>query len=270
MTDVELPGPGSAAISFDSKDRPYWLWVMLGLIGLLVLAVIFNDDYQEAFFEIIPGMRLTLILTAGSFVLSMALGLLIGIARVSNNKFASTAAQVYIEFVRGVPMIVFIFAIALVLVPEAVNGFNGLFGTEVKTRTVSFAWRGGIALCLFYAAFIAEVFRAGIQSVPSGQIEAGKAVGLSSRSIMRHITLPQAVRNTFPALGNDLIALMKDTSLVSVIAAAELTYEARIYQGSSFKVRETFFILMVIYVTLTLTLSLILRWWEGRIAIPDR
>lgn len=270
MTDVELPGPGSSMVSFDTKDRPYWLYVMLGLIAALGVAVVFNEDYQEAFFEIIPGMRLTLILTAGSFIVSMALGLVIGIARVSNNKIASTTAQVYIEFVRGVPMIVFIFAIALVLVPEAVKGFNAISGLDIRTRTVSFAWRGGIALCLFYAAFIAEVFRAGIQSVPSGQIEAGKAVGLSGRSIMRHITLPQAIRNTFPALGNDLIALMKDTSLVSVIAAAELTYEARIYQGSSFKVRETFFILMVIYVTMTLILSLILRWWEARIAIPDR
>ncbi len=257
-------------ISFDDKDRPYWLFVMLGVIGLLIVAVVFSDAYQEAFFEIIPGMKLTLILTAGSFVVSMALGLIIGIARVSSNKIASTAAQVYIEFVRGVPMIVFIFAIALVLVPEGVKGFNSISGLDIRTRSVSFAWRGGIALCLFYAAFIAEVFRAGIQSVPTGQIEAGKAVGLSGRSIMRHITLPQAIRNTFPALGNDLIALMKDTSLVSVIAAAELTYEARIYQGSSFRVRETFFILMVIYVTLTLALSLVLRWWEGRIAIPDR
>ncbi len=87
---------------------------------------------------------------------------------------------------------------------------------------------------------------------------------------MRKITLPQAVRNTLPALGNDLIALFKDTSLVSVIAAAELTYNARIYQGSSFRVRETFFILMVIYVTLTLILSLALRFLEGRLAIPDR
>lgn len=256
--------------SEDSKERPWWLFVMLGIIALMVVLVLFSDAYQEAFFEIIPGLKLTAILTAASFVVSIVLGLGLGIARLSKNRLISTAAQVYIEFIRGVPMLVFIFAIALVLIPESVKGINSLFGLEIKTRSVGNEWRGGIALCLFYAAFIAEVFRAGIQSVPTGQIEAGKAIGLSSRAIMRRITLPQAIRNTLPALGNDLIALMKDTSLVSVIAAAELTYKARIYQGSSFRIRETFFILMVIYVTLTLGLSLILRWYEGYMAIPDR
>jgi len=241
---------------------------MLAIVGVLVLAVIFSEQYREAFDNIIPGLRNTLILTAAAFVVSMFLGFGLGIARMSRSRIVSTIASVYIEFVRGVPMIVFIFAIALMAVPETVGLINDWFGTEIKTRSVSNLWRGGIALSLFYAAFIAEVVRAGIQSVPTGQIEAGRALGMSRRAIMRRITLPQAIRNTLPALGNDLIALMKDTSLVSVIAAAELTYEARIYQGSSFRVRETFFILMVIYVVMTLILSLILQWWERRIAIP--
>jgi polar amino acid transport system permease protein len=130
------------------------------------------------------------------------------------------------------------------------------------------AVRGGIALSLFYAAFIAEVFRAGIQSVPRDQSQAGTALGLTDRQVMRKIVLPQAVRNMLPALGNDLIALMKDTSLVSVLAVRELTQMARLYSGSSFRFRESFFVLMVIYVVLTLGLSLMLRWYERRIAIP--
>jgi len=261
----------NSVTKFDFRGSfPWWLAIMLGIIGWLIFLVLTSDAYQEAFNEIIPGLRATLILTAGSFVVSIFLGLFIGIARMSKNPLINTPATVYIEFIRGVPMLVFIFAIALVLVPEGVKGLNSLLGTEITTRSVSQIWRGGIALCLFYAAFIAEVFRAGIQSVPSGQIEAGKALGLNGRTIMRKVTLPQAVRNTLPALGNDLIALFKDTSLVSVIAAAELTYNARIYQGSSFRVRETFFILMVIYVTLTLILSLALRFIESRLAIPNR
>jgi polar amino acid transport system permease protein len=87
---------------------------------------------------------------------------------------------------------------------------------------------------------------------------------------MRLIVLPQAVRNMLPALGNDLIALMKDTSLVSVLAVRELTQMARLYSGSTFRFREAFFILMVIYVVLTLGLSLLLRWYEKRVAIPGR
>jgi polar amino acid transport system permease protein len=128
--------------------------------------------------------------------------------------------------------------------------------------------RVAAALALFYAAFIAEVFRAGIQSVPRTQSEAGRSMGLSEGDITRKIVLPQAVRNMLPALGNDLISLMKDSSLVSVMAVRELTQLARLYSGSTFRFRESFFILMVIYVVLTLGLSLLLRWYERRIAIP--
>ncbi len=255
--------------SFDSQTFPFWLVIMVGIIGFMVVQILVNDDYQEAFREIIPGLWLTLQLTAASFVASLFLGLGIGLARISKNPVLSTLAQVYIEFVRGVPMLVFIFVIAFVLTPDVVDLINWAVSGDYRTRDIApNALRGGVALSLFYAAFIAEVVRAGVQSVGKGQVEAGMAVGLKRRTILRRIVLPQAFRNTFPALGNDLIALMKDTSLVSVIAAAELTYNARIYQGSSFKVRETFFILAVIYVVLTLILSLILRTVEKRIEIP--
>ena len=261
----------SAKTSFDLKEGfPYWLAIMLGIIGFMVLQVIVNDAYREAYEEIIPGLKLTLILTAGSFVASMLLGLFIGVARVSSNRFLETISRVYIEFVRGMPMLVWLFLIALVLTPDAVDLVNSIFGTDIRTRTVTFAWRGAIALCLFYAAFLAEVFRAGIQSVDYGQKEAGRALGLTDRQVLRKITLPQAFRNTLPAFGNDLIALMKDTSLISVIAGAELTYSARIYSGSSFRFREAFFVLAVFYVTLTLILSLLLQLWERRLAIPGQ
>lgn len=269
-SDTTIAATSSRTQIDRSEGFPWWLVIMGAIIGAMVLAVLFSDNYQEAFVEIIPGMATTLKLTVGAFIASMVLGLLLGVARLSKNPFINAPATVYIEFVRGVPMIVFVFAIGLMLTPDLVDLWNWIFSSEVKTRSISNVWRGGIALSLFYAAFIAEVFRAGIQSVHSGQIEAGKALGLSSRTILRRVTLPQAIRNVMPALGNDLIALMKDTSLVSVIAAAELTYEARIYQGSSFRIRETFFILMVIYVVMTLALSLVLRWYEGRIAIPGQ
>lgn len=171
-------------------------------------------------------------------------------------------ATLYIEFVRGVPMLVWIFTIALVVVPS----FTNLL--DLQPRAVNEAMRATVALSMFYAAFIAEVFRAGIQSVPKGQIEAGKAVGLTDSQILRNITLPQAVRNMLPALGNDLIALMKDTSLVSVLAVNELTQMARLYAGSSFRFRESYFVLVILYVSLTLILSLLLRWYETRIRIP--
>lgn len=261
----------SNTTDFNLKDGfPYWLVVMLGIIGWMVVQIITTDVYREAFNEIRPGLNLTLITTAGAFLASMVLGLGIGLARLSRNRFVETLARVYIEFVRGMPMLVWLFLIALVLTVDFVDFINWIFQSDVKARTISFAWRGSIALSLFYAAFLAEVFRAGIQSVPSGQKEAGRALGLSQRQIMANVTIPQAFRNTLPAIGNDLIALMKDTSLISVIAAAELTYRARIYSGSSFRFREAFFVLAVFYLALTLLLSLLLQLWERKLRVPGR
>jgi polar amino acid transport system permease protein len=130
------------------------------------------------------------------------------------------------------------------------------------------ALRGTLALGIIYAAFIAEVFRAGIQSISTGQREAGRSIGLSERQIMRFVVLPQAIRNIMPALGNDLIALLKDSSLVSIIAVRELTQMTRLYTGSSFRFMEGFLVLTGFYLVLTVGLSLLLRWYERRIAIP--
>lgn len=244
---------------------------MVAIIVALILAIIFVPAYTEAFENIFPipwswteGIALTLYLTFGSFVVATGLGLGIGLARVSKSTWLSNTAALYIEFIRGIPMLVFIFFIALSLAPDFADLIN------ISSRSISQALRGAAALSLFYAAFIAEVFRAGIQSVGREQSEAGRALGLTDRQIMRKIVLPQAVRNMLPALGNDLIALMKDTSLVSVLAVRELTQMARLYYGGSFRFRESFFILMVIYVVLTLTLSLVLRWYEKRVRIPGR
>ncbi len=266
--DRIAPHPGGA-YKIEGREFPWWLAGLLAIIAAMVVAILFSEEYQQAFtrifpvpFNLIEGIAMTLYLTIGSFVVATFLGLFIGLARVSKKTAVSNLAALYIEFIRGIPMLVFIFAVALVLVPD----FASLI--DQPSRAIPMAVRGGIALSLFYAAFIAEVFRAGIQSVPRDQSQAGTALGLTDRQVMRKIVLPQAVRNMLPALGNDLIALMKDTSLVSVLAVRELTQMARLYSGSSFRFRESFFVLMVIYVVLTLGLSLLLRWYERKIAIP--
>ncbi|MEE9177175.1 MAG: amino acid ABC transporter permease [Acidimicrobiia bacterium] len=266
--DRIAPHPGGA-YKIEGREFPWWLAGLLAIIAAMVVAILFSEEYQQAFtrifpvpFNLIEGIAMTLYLTIGSFVVATFLGLFIGLARVSKKTAVSNLAALYIEFIRGIPMLVFIFAVALVLVPDFADLINQ------PSRAIPMAVRGGIALSLFYAAFIAEVFRAGIQSVPRDQSQAGTALGLTDRQVMRKIVLPQAVRNMLPALGNDLIALMKDTSLVSVLAVRELTQMARLYSGSSFRFRESFFVLMVIYVVLTLGLSLLLRWYERKIAIP--
>lgn len=273
---IKGASPGQSVIGWDARDFPWWLVGMSVLIAGMAAAVFVNSDYNEAFRSIIGGLGLTLLLTVGSFIASIFLGLFIGLGRITGTSAGTETSRsvirtiirnvstLYIELVRGVPMLVFIFLIAQVIAPDFADLIN------VESRSIAPAIRAAAALSLFYAAFIAEVFRAGIQSVPRGQVEAGRAVGLSDGQIMRRITLPQAVRNMLPALGNDLISLMKDTSLVSVLAVRELTQMARLYTGSTFRFREGFFVLVVLYVSLTLALSLLLRWYERRIAIPGR
>jgi len=264
------PTPG-LAYRFDKREFPWWLVVMVLIIVVMVVAIIFDPNYREAFSRIFPvpfaatqGIMLTLYVTAGSFIVAVFLGLFIGLARLSKRALIRNAAAVYIEFIRGIPMLVFIFAIAFFIAPD----FSEIVGQE--RGWVPQVIRASAALSFFYAAFIAEVFRAGIQSVDRTQSEAGRALGLTERQITKKVVLPQAVRNMLPALGNDLISLMKDTSLVSVLAVREMTQLAKLYSGSTFRFRETYLILMVIYVVLTLSLSLLLRWYERKISIPGR
>jgi len=272
LPETEPPAPTvGGAYRFDAKEFPWWLVATLAIIGTMAVAVIVDENYREAFQSIFPipftwiqGIMMTFYLTFGSFIVATGLGLLIGLGRVSKNSWLSNISATYIELIRGIPMLVFIFLVAQVLVPDFADIINQ------PSRAFDPALRAGAALSLFYAAFIAEVFRAGIQSVPREQSEAGRALGLHERRIMRKIVLPQAVRNMLPALGNDLISLMKDTSLVSVLAVREVTQMARLYAGGTFRFRESYFILAMIYVVLTLGLSLILRWYEKRIAVPGR
>ena len=187
------------------------------------------------------------------------MGLFLGIGRISDNKFLSTISRTYIEFVRGIPILILIFTMAFVVVVDAAEFFN------INNGNVPMIIRAIIALSVFYGAYIAEVFRAGIESVPVGQREGGASLGLSERQVMRHIVLPQAFRNMLPALGNDFISMMKDSSLLSVLAVQDLTYKGRLYSGSTFRFQETYLVLTVLYLCITLLLSGLQRRLERRL-----
>ena len=140
----------------------------------------------------------------------------------------------------------------------------------LKVRDLSLLWRAVISLTIGYSAFIAEVFRAGIQSVDAGQIEAAKALGLSGWQRFRLIIMPQALRTILPPLGNDFVAMVKDSSLVSVLGVADLTQMGKVYASGSFRVFETYSIVAYIYLILTVGLSLMLRALERRMRAAER
>ena len=243
-----------------TKGFPWWSIAMVLVLVVLAWYIIVDSDFQEAFTRIAPGLWITIQATLFSFLIASVLGLVAGIGRLSNNTVARNVATFYIEFVRGVPILVILLVVAFVLVPNTLRAVN------VPNNTVSVLWRGFISLSFFYGAYIAEVFRAGIESVDKGQMEAARSQGMSQRQAMRYIILPQAVRNILPALGNDFIAMLKDSSLLSVLAVREITYQGRIFVGSTFRFRETYLVLTVLYLAMTLILSLILRWNERRLS----
>jgi len=220
---------------------------------------LFTERYRDAWDRISVGIGFTIRTTVLAFAISLALGLVLAVGRMSRNIVARNIARTYIEFIRGVPILPLIFFLALVVVPDVAAwlGFDN--------RSISTEWRGVIALAIIYGAYIAEVFRGGVQSVPRGQTEAGLSLGLSRRATLRRVVFPQALRAIIPPLGNDFIAILKDSSLLSVLAVGEVTLRARQYAAGSFRFRESYVVLVFIYVSLVLVLSFALGQLERRL-----
>jgi polar amino acid transport system permease protein len=188
-------------------------------------------------------------------------------------------ATFLVEIVRGVPVLVLLLYIAFVFFPWLIDGLNALgtslvatennlltaLGqplTEIILRDVPNVARVIFALVLAYGVFLSEIFRAGIQSIEPGQAEAARALGMNRPQVMLYIILPQAIRNILPALGNDFIAMLKDSSLVSVLGVPDLTNQTRLYIASTFRTFEGYNIMAFLYLSMTLILSLLVRGVE--------
>ncbi len=258
--NVDTPTPLISRASL--REFPWWLLIILAIIAFMAVRISIDPVYQHIFGTILQGLTTTLYVTGVSFIFALVLGLILGLGRTSRNLIFRNLAITYIEFIRGVPILVLIFAISFAVVPTVMPALANLVGVE--KLDISLQSRAIIALVLIYSAYIAEIFRAGIESVGTGQMEAARSMGMSHVQAMRHIILPQAIRNVMPALGNDLIALLKDTSLVSVLGVREITQISRLSVSSSFRYEETYFILTLFYLTMTLILSLLLQWIQRR------
>jgi len=235
---------------------PWWLVGIIGVLLLMGYVIATNPDFNRSFRVIVPGIQLTIYTTLVGFAAALIIGLIAGLGRISQNVFIRNLATAYVEFVRGVPILVLIFTVAFVFVPP----LGSLLGI-----TISQSSRAIIALALIYGAYIAEVFRAGIESIAKGQMEAARSLGMTYVQGMWYIILPQAIRNVLPALGNDFIAMLKDSSLVSVLAVRDITQLARLDSGSSFRFRENYLVLTFLYLVMTLLLSLLLQFIQRRL-----
>ena len=258
---------------------PYWLLAMI-LLGILFLGVMLtNESYTVILKAVAQGVYVTVYVTLIAFALAMLFGLLLGLMRVSGSRLAREVSTFYVELVRGVPMLVILYYIAFVGAPPVVAGINWIgdllqgtrimaqLGTplaELRVRDVNFTARAIFALTIGYSAFISEIFRAGIQSIGRGQMEAARSLGMSSGQAMRYVILPQAVRNVLPPLGNDFIAMLKDSSLVSVLGVQDITQLGKVYSASTFRFFETYNVVAYLYLVMTVGLALVVRVIEKR------
>lgn len=202
------------------------------------------------------GLKYTILLSLTAICISIVIGLLVALPGISKNPFARAFNRVYVELFRAIPL--------LVMILWVYYGLPIMMGLAINVF-----WAGVIALALSDSAFEAEIFRAGIQSIDRGQLEASDSLGLGYVDRMRYIVLPQALRRVLPPLGNQLVYMLKMSSLVSVIGMEELTRRANELVTAEYRPLETYTVLILEYLVLILLVSAGVRWLERRLASRD-
>jgi len=264
---------------------PWWVIILIAAGILSIFLIISDANYYATFQFLLYGVVTTLRITLTAFPIAVIIGLFTGLARLSKNPIIYTAATIYVEVMRGIPIVVLLLMVAFAFVPISVEIINNVGGwglhlfsstflvnistsmAEFSIRSISMELRAIFALAIAYGAFEAEIFRGGIQSIGKGQMEAARSLGMSYLQCMRFIILPQAVRIVLPPLGNDFIALLKDSSLATVLAVSELTQLTRVRKASTFRVMETFTVAAFLYLSLTLLLSAAVKYLERKMKI---
>lgn len=252
---------------------PYWLLVILFLAVFFLWHALTDSDYRVILFAVAQGIVTTLYVSFLAYAFSTVLGLIIGLMRISPLRLMRESASFYTEIIRGVPMLVLLYYIAFVGAPALIQGVNWLcqpiinlgLMDALSVRKFNFVWRAILALTIGYSAFISEIFRAGIESVDKGQVEAANALGMTRWQGMRHVILPQAIRNVLPPLCNEFVAMIKDSALVSALGVQDITQLGKVYSASTFKFFETYNVVAFLYLVMTISLSLMVRGLEGHL-----
>lgn len=254
---------------------PYWLLAAL-LLGVLAFwTIINNEGYQVIFEAVRKGIWTTVYVSLVSYGLAIALGLVWMLMRISPWRLLQEVSSFFVEIIRGIPMLVILYIISFAAAPALVTLVNTLGGPliaagvmeELSIRQVDFTARAVLALSIGYSAFISEILRAGIESIDKEQTEAAQTEGAGYWQTMRFILLPQAVRNVLPALGNEFIAMLKDSALVSVLGVQDITQLGKVYAASTFDFFGTYGIVALLYLVMTLGLALLVRWMEQRLEL---
>lgn len=245
-------GDGAAIPSKKDKGlfNAWFVSLIFALSALAGLLLWKPDPYLDIIKFLPDGILVTFEVTVSSIFLAMIIGLFTGLGRLSSNWFVNLIASTYVEVVRGIPLLVQLFYIYY-----AVAKF-----IQVPAMVAAI-----MAMSVCYGAYMGEVFRAGIESIDKGQTEASLSLGFNKTQTMFYVILPQAWRTILPPVGNEFIALLKDTSLVSILAVADLLRRGREYASTTFDYFETYTMVAIIYLLITLTLSKLVSIMEERL-----
>ncbi|WP_028585735.1 amino acid ABC transporter permease [Desulfogranum mediterraneum] len=250
-------GDGAAIPSPDDKGlvSAWWIALIGTLILVIALPLVQPDPYLKILKFIPDGILITFQVTIMSILLAIVIGLLTGLGRISENRLINLAASLYVEVVRGIPLLVQLFYIYFAL------------GRLVRVPDIVAAV---VAMAVCYGAYMGEVIRAGIKSIDFGQTEASLSLGFNRRQTMAYVILPQAWRTILPPVGNEFIALLKDTSLVSILAVSDILRRGREFAAESFNYFETYTMIALIYLLITLILSKLISIMEHRLSHYER
>lgn len=255
-TVVEVGDGAAIPLKSDVGLFTAWRVAFFGAIAIIAgLTVTRPDPYWQILKFVPDGVAVTFEVTLGAILLALVIGLFTGLGRLARNSLVNGVASLYVEVIRGIPLLVQIFYIYYAL------------GRIVHIPDI---YSAVIAMAVCYGAYMGEIFRAGIQSIPKGQMEAARSLGMTHTQAMRHIIVPQAFKVVLPPIGNEFIALLKDSSLVSILAVSDLLRRGREFASESFSYFETYTIVALIYLVLTLFLSKVIGIMEERVGVDKR
>lgn len=255
-TRIEVTDGALIPDSAEKSIFSAWNISFFGALLILIILPIAAPDPYKAIIKFIPdGIVTTFKVTILSIIFALFVGLFAGLGRLSRTRILNRIATIYVEVVRGIPLLVQLFYIYYAL------------GKLVQLPRMTSAI---IAMTFCYGAYMGEIFRAGIQSVPQGQMEAALALGMTRTQAIWKVILPQTFRIILPPVGNEFIALLKDSSLVSILAVSDLLRRGREFASTSFMYFETYTVVALVYLVITLFLSRIVAYMEQRLKVDGR
>jgi polar amino acid transport system permease protein len=246
------------------RQDPWWWLVVVVIAIILLLVLLIPYPFKDIVVFARSGILVTVLVTVTSYFLMLILGLLGGLGRLSKNKLIFGISSLYVEIIRGIPLLVQLIAwyFASPVLIQKIGIFIN-FAPLINYRANPIV-TAIIAITVCYGAYMSEIVRSGIQSVPKGQMEAARSLGMTHFQAMRYVVLPQAFRVILPPMGNEFIALLKDSSLVSVVAVADITRKGREFMAAHFNPIETWLMIALLYLVLTLVAARAVSFIEKR------